>query len=129
MEDPRSRSVAVRELARQLLDDIELGRLSVEQTVLKALRLARLADATEHQAWLAFELVGYTDNSELAVKYMTWAGRWTDQPRSLGWREPLAQLETRLRSWDLQIQSLRIPDVNASVSLSSANPNEYVGGS
>jgi len=128
MEDARSKSAAIRQLARELLDDIELGRLTVEQTVLKALRLARLSDAMEQQAWLALELVGYTVDDELSMKYMGWTGRWIDQAKRLAHRDPLAQLESRLKSWELQLQTIRIPDVNASISLSSSNPNEYVGG-
>ena len=128
MEDSRSKSVAIRQLARELLDDMELGRINIEQTVLKALRLARLSDATEQQSWLVLELTGYEVDNEFSMKYLGWTGRWTDQARRQAFREPLAQLEARLRSWELQLQTLRIPDVNASISLSSSNPQEYVGG-
>jgi hypothetical protein len=129
MVDHGSKSVAIRELARELLDDIELGRLSVERTLMKALRLARLSDAIEQQTWLSFELVGYSAGNEVGAKYMGWAGRWTNQALNQAHWGPLVQLDTQIKAWEMQLQTLRIPDVNASVSLSSSNPNEYVGGS
>ena len=53
------------DLARELLDDIELSRLAPEQLLLKATRLARLLDAKEVQKWLQFELEGYPGNDPM----------------------------------------------------------------
>ena len=47
------------QLARELVDDVELSRLPAEQTLLKALRLTRLLEDEEAQEWLGYELSGY----------------------------------------------------------------------
>jgi len=73
------------DLARDLLDDIELSRLAPEQLLLKATRLARLLDAKEVQTWLRFELEGYPGNDPVALRYMSRTDRWTDQPNNRGY--------------------------------------------
>jgi hypothetical protein len=113
------------ELARELLDDIELSRLSPEQLLLKTTRLARLSGDTEVRTWLGFELVGY-ENTEEGQKYMSLMGRWTDEDKCLGYWSPLAGINGSIAAMQIQIQQLQVPNVQ--LSLSSANPNEYVAG-
>ena len=114
------------DLARDLLDDIELSRLAPEQLLLKATRLARLLDAKEVQTWLRFELEGYPGNDPVALRYMSRTDRWTDQPNNRGYWLPLAQLEGYILATRLEIESLKLPSVNFSPS--SANPHEWVTG-
>ncbi|WP_429240928.1 hypothetical protein [Erwinia aphidicola] len=63
------------ELAKELLDDIELSRSSTETIILKASRLARLCGTDEFQKWLTYEMRGYPGNIELTLKYMGLTGR------------------------------------------------------
>jgi hypothetical protein len=114
------------DLARGLLDDIELSRLAPEQLLLKATRLARLLDAKDVQKWLRFELEGYPGDDPLALHYMGRTGRWTDHARKLGYWLPLAQLEGHIAATRLAIENLKVPSVNFAPS--SANPNEWVTG-
>jgi hypothetical protein len=113
------------ELARDLLDDIELSRLGPEQLLLKAARLARTCDDAEVRTWLAFELVGY-ENTEEGRKYMSLMGRWTDEAKGLGYWESFAGINGSIAAMQIQIQQLRVPNVRLSVS--SANPHEFVTG-
>ena len=58
IEEHSSRSRHIFELSKELLDDIELGRLSAEVLLLKAARLARLTGSQEIQQWIEYELRG-----------------------------------------------------------------------
>ena len=113
------------ELARELLDDIELSRLAPEQLLLKAMRLARLRDDSEVRTWLNFELVGYP-NSEEGRKYMDLMWRWTDKPKDIGYWIPLGAINGTIAAMQIQIQQLQVPNVQ--LSLASANPHEFVTG-
>jgi len=86
-------------LARELLDDIELSRLTPETLLLKGTRLARLTGDTEVQQWLAMELGGYTfADAERSTKFADEVGRWTNREKKLGWWWPLAELEARINA-------------------------------
>jgi hypothetical protein len=112
-------------LAKELVDDIELSHLPPDQLLLKAYRLARLSEEIEIRTWLYFELNGYTDTEE-ARKYMDRVWRWTDKAKNLGWWVPFAAINGSISAIQVQIQQLHVPDVHLSVS--SANPHEYVTG-
>jgi hypothetical protein len=100
-------------LARDLLDDIELGRLNPAQMLLKASRLARLVDDEETREWLEFELKGYQDLP--AAKAQMWRfGRWTDQAKNLGYWTPFAALGAWADAHQAEILQLRVPDVSVS---------------
>ena len=73
-----SRSQATLALARELVDDIELTRLSAKSILLKALRLARLVGDYATAEWLQFELNGYPNTSS-ALPWMRRFGRFTDE--------------------------------------------------
>ena len=113
------------ELARELVDDIELSRLAPEQLLLKAARLGRLVDDRQIQEWLGWELNGYPNSAE-ARTWMRRFGRFTDEKKSLGYWMPLAAVAGTVASMQLQLQELKVPDINFAPS--TANPNEYVTG-
>jgi hypothetical protein len=113
-------------LAHELLDDVELGRLTPEALILKASRLARIMEATEVQNWLKNELRGYGPLDELGKKYASMTGRLTDKEKLIGYWQPFAELIGIIRAREAELSSLKVPDVNFSPS--SANPNEWVGG-
>lgn len=112
-------------LARELVDDLELSRLGPEQSLLKAARLARLVEDSATEAWLRWEISGYPNTGEARI-VMVRFGRLTTQDASVGYWQPLAGVVGAMRSMELEIQSLRVPDVNFSPT--SANPNEFVTG-
>lgn len=93
-----SKSEYASRLAAELLDDIELGRLSTETLLLKASRLARLAGDDETRKWLAFEQSGYSASDPVALKFMSLTGRWTDYQANMGYWGPLAQQEAAIES-------------------------------
>ncbi len=114
------------QLAEELLDDVELSRLKPEQVLLKVSRLARLVDADEISKWIRFELNGFPSDDCVALKYMDKTGRWTNKNNMLGYWKSLAEINGHITATELQIQRLRVPDINFSPS--SSNPTEIVTG-
>jgi hypothetical protein len=64
----KSQSEHILELSRELLDDIELGRLEAEKLLLKCSRLARLVGSDEIQAWIELEMRGYNFVDRVSIK-------------------------------------------------------------
>jgi len=106
----QSRSEHILELARELLDDIELSRTSAENLVLKASRLARWVGSDEIRYWLKLEMGGYNSTNETSRKYMSITGRWTDIEKNLGYWGPLAQQEAAIAAEKAKLAALRTPD-------------------
>ncbi|HBR1222460.1 AbiTii domain-containing protein [Klebsiella pneumoniae] len=100
------------ELAKELLDDIELSRLNAEALFLKATRLARLCGSAEFQKWVGFEIRGYVSDDETALKYMSKTGRWTDRKEMKGYWAPIAQIEAVINSQKLKLNSLSTPNIS-----------------
>src|SRR5579864_3059906 len=76
---PKSEQITA--LALEILEDAEMSRTSVEALVMKASRLARLADDKEAITWLYYERFGYNDSDEISVKYLGLTARWIDIPK------------------------------------------------
>jgi hypothetical protein len=114
MEDTKameqSRSEHVRQLARELLDDIELSRTSTESLILKATRLARWVGSDEIKAWLKLEMSGYYKDDPISTSYMYKTGRWVDIDKGTGYWGPLAQQEASIAAEKAKLASLRTPD-------------------
>jgi hypothetical protein len=62
----QSRSQHILELAKELLDDIELSRLSAESLLLKASRLARWVGSGEIKYWISLEMKGYNCSNDIS---------------------------------------------------------------
>lgn len=120
-----TRSQQQLELAKELLDDVELSRLPPEQLLLKASRLARLVDDTATVRWVGWELNGYPNNQD-AKSWMRRFGRFTNEQLNLGYWIPLAGISGSIASMQVQIQTLTVPNIQFAPS--SANPNEFVTG-
>ncbi|EHR6474888.1 hypothetical protein [Vibrio parahaemolyticus] len=105
-----SKSEHTLELVQDLLDDLELGRSSVEKIILKASRLARIVGAEEIKEWLRFELGGFYSDNAISLKYMTLTGRWTNRDENKGYWIPFAQIEARIEADKAKLSVMRIPD-------------------
>ena len=106
----QSRSQHIIELAKELLDDIELNRMSAEHLLLKATRLARWVGSDEIQQWLRLEMIGYNDTNPISLKYMTITGRWVNREKGLGYWGPLAQQEAAIEAEKAKLAAMRTPD-------------------
>ncbi|WP_269564300.1 hypothetical protein [Kosakonia radicincitans] len=100
------------ELAKELLDDIELSKLNAEALFLKAARLARLCGTEEFKKWIGFEIRGYVSNDETSLKFMAKTGRWTNREEMKGYWAPIAQIEAIINSQALKLNSLGTPNVS-----------------
>lgn len=121
MED-QSRSEHILELAKELLDDIELSRTTAESLILKASRLARWVGSEEVRYWLKLEMSGYNGSSEISLKYMGITGRWINREKRTGYWGPLAQQEAAIDAEKVKLTSLRTPDSSgqwASIAISN----------
>jgi hypothetical protein len=105
----QSKSGHIVELARELLDDIELSRIDADKLILKASRLARFAGSDEVRAWLKYEMGGY-ENTPVGIKYMSLTGRWVDAQKQQGYWGPLSQQETLIQAYRNQLAAMRTPD-------------------
>lgn len=108
----QSRSEHILELAKELLDDIELGRTDAERLILKASRLARWVGSEEVRYWLKLELGGYNNTNPISLKYMGITGRWLDREKGTGYWGPLAQQEASIAAEKAKLAALRIPDTS-----------------
>jgi len=106
----QSRSEHVLELARELLDDIELSRTTAEGLILKASRLARWVGSDEIRYWLTLEMGGYNGSNPISLKYMGITGRWIDRDKKRGYWGPLAQHDALITAEKTKLASMRIPD-------------------
>lgn len=108
----QSRSEHILELAKELLDDIELSRMSAESLLLKASRLARWVGSDEIKYWINLEMKGYNVSNEISLKYMGITGRWTNKKEKKGYWGPLAQHEAALEAQNIKLRSLSTPDTS-----------------
>lgn len=107
-----SKSDHIIELSREIIDDIELSRLEAQPLLLKATRLARHVDNDEVRKWLRFEMQGYSSSDEVALKYMSKTGRWTNKETNKGIWMPLAQIEATSEAQRQNLSLIRIPDTS-----------------
>lgn len=106
----QSKSEHILELAKELLDDIELSRTSAKSLILKASRLARWVGSEEIRYWLKLEMGGYNGSNEISLKYMGITGRWLNREKQTGYWGPLAQQEAAIEAEKAKLASLRTPD-------------------
>jgi hypothetical protein len=105
-----SKSNHILDLAKEIIDDVELNRIDAQSVLLKSTRLSRYVDNEEVRKWLRFEMQGYISGDIISEKFMTKTGRWTDQKVGKGFWIPLSQIEALIESQTNLLKSLRIPD-------------------
>lgn len=108
----KSQSQHILELSRELLDDIELGRLDAERLLLKCSRLARLAGTDEIQQWIEHEMRGYNSTDPLSVKYVGLTSRWTNYEKKEAYWGSLAVQEALVKSETARMASLQLPSMS-----------------
>ncbi len=127
MTQARSKSEEILALSQELLDDIELSRLSSHALLLKTSRLARLVDANDSiRSFLDWELRGYPSGDELANQWVDHLGRWIDKTKRISYWQPLSQIEAAIEAAKSRLGLLRVPDINIDEAIHSSNPNQYV---
>lgn len=110
--DGVSKSKHVVELAKDIIDDIELGKTDAQAILLKCTRLARYTDNEDIKRWIKAELQGYDVIDKVPDSYITKAGRWTNFEERKAYLMPLAQMESSIDALKDKIKMLRIPDSN-----------------
>jgi hypothetical protein len=97
-------------LAEELLEDIELGRVSALDVARKASRLARLLDDEDAMAWMTFEISGYGENglSAAAVVAAARSRRETinDEGKAAYWTSSLGSLELEIKTGVAELEGL-----------------------
>jgi hypothetical protein len=107
----QSRRVEAVALAEELLDDIELRRISPTDIVRKTSRLARLTDDAAAMEWLAYEIVGYGESTldEAGSRAANRSFRY-GPPAAGGsptwWTSPLGELQASIESNRTALASL-----------------------
>jgi len=84
-------------LAKEILDDAELGKGSTEALVFKATRLARLTKHEEMLIWLDLERFGYSDK-EPDLSYMDMTGRFYNKTTRIGYWGSIATQEAAVEA-------------------------------
>jgi len=121
------------ELSETLLRAIELSQLPLTNVALMAARLARLLNDFDQQKIFEYETGGYpftaTGISLDVWRLATIAGRTyqkkeKDEVKTYAKTESIEQIESLLESSKMGIDAARDPNV----SVSSANPSQFVGG-
>lgn len=107
-----SRSEHILELAKELLDDIELSRLSAEALLLKSSRLARWVGSEEIKCWISLEMKGYNSTDPISLKYMGITGRWIKKEDKSGYWGPLAQQEAAIEAEKVKLNCISTPDTS-----------------
>jgi hypothetical protein len=115
-----SQSEYILELSRELLDDIELGRLEADKLLLKCSRLARLAGSEEVKTWIKLEMEGY-NSTGLSLRYMGKTGRWTDFQNKKGYSMPLAQIEASIETGKTQLVASKLVNISGDATIGAIN--------
>lgn len=122
------------DLSSEILKNIELSELPLTNIALKASRLARLLNDFDVQRIMVFEVGGYPKVEPNTLSPEVWqlavtAGRMfnskdskTEELREHVFAESIGELEEQLSLREASLAAARDPNV----SLSSANPNQWV---
>lgn len=108
----QSKSEHILELAKELLDDIELSRVEIESLLLKTSRLARWIGSEEIKTLIKFEMNGYNNLNPLFFKLLTITGRVIDVDKKQGYVIPLAQIEAIINTEKIKLNTISAPDTS-----------------
>lgn len=127
----QSKSEHILELAKELLDDIELSRLSAEPLLLKVSRLARLIGSEKIKYWINLEMKGYNSSNPISLKYMGLTGRWIKKDTNEGYWGALAQHEATIEAENIKLRTMTTPYTggNAAIVLMNMYNNQLLSAS
>jgi hypothetical protein len=108
----QSKSEHILELAKELLDDIELNKITVESLLLKTSRLARWVGSERIKSFINFELKGYNESSDLCFELLAVSGRIYDTEKGQAYIIPLAQIEAMINAENVKLKTLKAPDTS-----------------
>lgn len=108
----QSTSKHILELAKELLDDIELNRIGIEPLLLKASRLARWTGSEEIKHWIELELKGYSFDDDTSVKFFDITGRWENKEERSAYVAPLAQIISMIDTEQAKLDTMTTPDTS-----------------
>jgi hypothetical protein len=104
---PDSKNQQILALAYDLFEDAEMSRTSVDAMVLKATRLARLAEDDEALKWLYHERVGYISTDPICIKYLDLTTRWIDVEKEQAYFAGIAIHEASAEATKEQLEVLK----------------------
>ena len=115
MHEPTTRLSAARQLAMDLLDDIETKGGGISSIIMKTQRLARLLRDQDAQQWLELELKGYPVDFKVSSlgacrKYPESSGRLLGT--SIYCRDSLPDLEAKVAAAEQALKSSFLPSIN-----------------
>lgn len=122
--DRLSRIAMARSTARELLNDLETGRVGVAACLMKAKRLARLMRDRDAQFWLDLEMRGYPSGfsfSKLGTcqHFAREGGRLSEDNKY--WTQSLPELEGDIRITQASMAGLQFPSHIAPSASSQSN--------
>lgn len=109
-------------LSEELLEDIEMERISVASIALRCMRLARLINDTDAMKWLGFEISGYSFQTQNMLEKDAFEVAWshgrkvvTEKPEEKHVFVDLAdELEASIAANQIALQSLKSEGVSVS---------------
>lgn len=116
-----SESEHILDLSRDLLDDIELGRLPADKLLLKCSRLARLAGSEEVKLWIKHEIEGFNSTGGVSIQYMSKTGRWTNYEEKKGYYQPFPQIEAMINTYTAQLNASGVASVGGDFTIGAIN--------
>ena len=119
--NPQSESEHILELSRELLDDIELGRLEADKLLLKCSRLARLAGSEEVKFWIKHEMEGYNSTGSFSLLYMGKTGRWINRDEKKGYWNSLAMIEASIETEKARLVGNKLGNTSGAMNIGIIN--------
>jgi hypothetical protein len=118
--NPQSESEHILELSRELLDDIELGRLETDKLLLKCSRLARLAGSEEVKFWIMHEMRGNATGG-FSLLYMGKTGRWINSNEKKGYWGSLAEIEASIETAKARLMGSKLGNIGGDAHIGTIN--------
>lgn len=110
----------ITELAREIIDNIELLQANCTSIVFKATRLARFVERDDIREWLGYETSGYLSGSPNIEHWVTVTGRWRTENDGTWYQMNIAQLEAAIDVSRKKIDAFRMPSSLGNDALTSA---------
>jgi hypothetical protein len=118
-----NKSEHIKNLAQEILDDIELGKTTPDAILLKATRLCRLTGNPTYREWLKYEMSGYGTGTDVAIEFMNRTGRWIDKEQNQGHVVPFGQVLSNIDIMNKKLEGLALTSISGDWAFRIANDN------